>query len=239
MPLRALLDLLFPPLCHACKRFIPGAGPLRLCAGCLSRTAFIESPLCRICGIPFATEHGLDHVCGACRVLPPYDACRSAALLAGPVQELIHRFKYRGQPQLRRPLGLLALRSLQGFLADAAPELILPVPLHRRRLRARGYNQSQLVAEVLGKEVGVRVVVGNLERSRYTEAQTGLSASARKENVTGAFALREAAQLKGKRVLLVDDVLTTGSTVRACAEVLRDADVAALFVATVARGVPP
>lgn len=245
MLLRPLLDLLFPPLCHACKGSIPPKGanessPLPLiCAGCLGKISFIASPLCTVCGAPFATDGGGDHTCGACLSHPPFYTCRSAAVLGGPLQEMIHRFKYGDKPHLAEPLGLLACQSLEEFLRQAAPECVVPVPLHKKRLRQRGYNQSQLIGEVLGKSLKVPQVVGNLRRLRWTEPQTSLDAGDRATNVKGAFALREPAALAGKRVLLVDDVLTTGSTMRACADALREADVEVVAAVTVARGIQP
>ena len=236
MAFRAVLDLLFPPLCHACKAFIPQAGELLICPSCLDKISFLVSPLCTACGTPFATEHGHDHVCGSCLLHPPHHVCRSATMLAGPVQDLIHRFKYGSRVHLSHPLGILIALTLQPFSTEAAPDLIVPVPLHRKRLRQRGYNQSQLIGKVLGKRWKVPLEIGNLRRTRWTDPQTGLDATDRVTNVSGAFAVKDGKRLAGKRVLLVDDVLTTGSTMRACAEALFEADVAAVFAVTVARG---
>ena len=237
MPFRAFLDLLFPPLCHACKAFIPEAGGLLICADCLNKIAFLVSPLCSSCGTPFGTEAGQDHLCGACILHAPFHTCRSATIFSGPVQELIHRFKYGSRVHLCQPLGALTAAALAPFCREAAPELIVPVPLHRKRLRQRGYNQSQLIGQVLEKQWGVPLEIGNLRRVRWTEPQTSLDAKDRVSNVSGAFAVREPQRLKGRRVLLVDDVLTTGSTLRACADALRESEVAAVFAVTVARGI--
>lgn len=236
MPFRALLDLLFPPLCHVCKAFIPNAGELLICPGCLNKITFLSSPLCTVCGAPFATDPGVDHTCGACVMHRPSHVCRSAAVLDGPLQELIHGFKYGSRVHLCEPLGLLTAASLEPFCARAAPELMVPVPLHRKRLRQRGYNQSQLIGEVLARKWGVPLEIGRLRRVRWTEPQTTLDARDRVSNVSGAFEVKEPNRLAGKRVLLVDDVLTTGSTVRACAEALHEAGAAAVFAVTVARG---
>ncbi|QXE90324.1 ComF family protein [Geomonas subterranea] len=242
MLFRPLIDLLFPPLCHACKGAIPVTGaegtppqPF-ICAGCLGKISFLESPLCTLCGAPFATDAGSDHVCGACLSHSPFHTCRSAAVLGGPLQDLIHRFKYGGKMHLGDPLGLLAWQRLERFIAQARPDCVVPVPLHRRRLRQRGYNQSQLIGEVLGKKLGVPQVVGNLSRLRWTEPQTGLDAGDRVTNVKGAFGVREPEALAGKRLLLVDDVFTTGSTLGACVDALREVEVAAVVAVTVARG---
>lgn len=234
---RPLLDLFFPPLCHACKAFIPQAGELFICDDCLDKIPFLVSPLCTVCGAPFATEGGSDHICGACLTHEPSHTCRSATILGGPVQELIHRFKYGGRVHLGHPLGLLTASALSAFCKEAAPEVVIPVPLHRKRLRQRGYNQSQLIGAVLAKQLKLPQEVGNLRRLRWTEPQTTLDAGDRVHNVRGAFGVRDARRLEGKRVLLVDDVLTTGSTMRACVEALGEAEVAAVVAVTVARGV--
>ena len=237
MLFRPLLDLLFPPLCHVCKAFIPNAGELLICAGCLKKIDFLTSPLCYVCGTPFVTEGGKDHVCGACLLHPPVHRSRSATLFTGPVQELIHGLKYGYRVHLCQPLGLLAATGLGSFRADAAPDLIVPVPLHSKRLRQRGFNQSQLLGKVLEKKWGIRQEIGNLRRVRWTEPQTGLHADDRATNVAGAFAVGNPRRLEGKRVLLVDDVLTTGSTLRACAQALHEIGAAAIFAVTVSRGV--
>jgi ComF family protein len=237
MPFRALLDLLFPPLCHVCKAFIPHAGELLICAGCRQKISYLVTPFCTVCGIPFVTQAGQNHLCGACLARPPLPVSRSATLLTGPVQELIHRFKYGGRVHLGQPLGLLTAAGLAEFCGEAAPDLIVAVPLHRKRLRQRGYNQSQLLGNVLANKWGVPQEIGNLRRVRWTDSQTGLDARDRASNVKGAFAVKNPQRLEGKRVLLVDDVLTTGSTLRACAEALHEAGAQAVAAVTVARGI--
>lgn len=238
MLLRPLLDLLFPPLCHCCKTFIPNAGDLLICPACLTKITFLVAPLCPNCGTPFKTEDGRDHLCGACLRHPPSHLSRSATLYAGPVQELIHRFKYGYKVHLSDPLGIMVSQALLPFREEAAPDLVVPVPLHRKRLRQRGFNQSQLIGEVLAKRWKLRVDLGSLYRERWTEPQTSLDAEQRRDNVKGAFAVRRPERLKGKRVLLVDDVCTTGSTLRACAEALEEAGAQAVFAVTVARSLP-
>jgi ComF family protein len=237
MSFRALLDLLFPPLCHCCKVFIPDAGDVLICAECLKNITFLVSPLCTSCGTPFSTEDGRDHVCGPCLKHPPRHMSRSATLYAGPVQELIHRFKYGHKVHLSEPLGLLLAGALAQFRAEAAPGLVVPVPLHRKRLRQRGFNQSQLIAAVLAKKWRLPLEVGNLRRVRWTEPQTSMDAHERRENVIGAFAVKKGRKVEGQRVLLVDDVFTTGSTLRACAEALTEAGAAEVIAVTVARSV--
>ena len=234
--LKALLDILFPPRCHFCKAFIPDAGAIHLCAGCLEACALIRSPLCKICGIPFLAAGDGDHLCGGCITEPPrFTAARAAALFDGPVRELIHRLKYNGRVQLCRPLGLLAGQHLGPFAATASADLVIPVPLHVKRLRQRGFNQAVLLGEIPAREWRLPLSRRNLRRIRWTEPQIKLTAAERVANVRGAFAVSEPALLKGKRIILVDDVYTTGSTVAECARVLFKTDASEVYVVTIAR----
>lgn len=236
--LRALADILFPPLCHACREFIADAGPLHLCADCLGKAKPIEPPFCTVCGEPFGTAGGIIHPCGSCmKGGRPFAAARAASLFEGPVEELIHRFKYGKKVQLRRPLGLLTASRLAGFAADTLPDLLVPVPLHRRRLRERGFNQALLIARVLSREWQVPCARATLVRTRWTVPQVQLSAAERAQNVRGAFAVAEPASVADRRIMLVDDVFTTGSTLDECARVLRRAGAAEVLAVTVARAV--
>jgi ComF family protein len=235
---KALLDILFPPLCHVCRTFVPGQEEIHLCAPCREKVALIRSPLCPVCGAPFATEDGIDHPCGPCLTArPPFARARSAARFEGTVQELIHRFKYGKKIHLARPLGRLTARALVDFAGEAAPDFIVPVPLHRKRLRERGFNQSQLLGRVLAKQWSIPLSVNNLRRVRWTEPQVGLPASERERNVRGAFAVADPARFREKRLLLVDDVYTTGSTVGECARTLKRAGASEIWVITVARAI--
>lgn len=215
---------------------MPEAGELHLCPDCRGAMTPVASPLCPVCGVPFETEGGIDHPCGACLTLPPpFAAARGAVLYAGPVQELIHRFKYGHKVHLRRPLALLAIEHLTPFVRDVAPDLIVPVPLHRARLRERGFNQAILIGEVMARRWGTPLLHDTLRRVRPTAPQVALSAAARRENVRGAFAVAVPERIAGQRVLLVDDVCTTGSTLAECARVLRRAGAASVVAVTVAR----
>ena len=235
---RALLDIVFPPLCHACKAFIPEAGDLHLCTRCRGEVHVVSSPLCTVCGVPFATPGGIDHPCGACLVTHPrFAAARAAVLFDGVARDLIHRFKYDKKVHLARPLALLTKEALTSFVASLSADLLIPVPLHRRRLRERGFNQAVLLCRPLAKAWNIPLVVDNLQRIRWTEPQVTLSASEREANVRGAFALAEPAAVHGRKVILLDDVFTTGSTVAECSRVLRQAGAEGVYVITVARAV--
>ena len=236
--LKAFLDILFPPRCHYCKGFIPDDDGLHLCPRCREGCRLIRSPLCSRCGIPFVTDQGEDHLCGACAVGPPsFTAARAAALFEGPVRELIHRLKYNGRVQHCRPLALLAARGLGPFVADASADLIVPVPLHVKRLRQRGFNQAVLLGGILAREWRLPLMRRNLVRIRWTEPQINLSPPERVANVRGAFSVSDPEQIRDKRIILVDDVFTTGSTAAECAGVLFRAKASAVFVVTIARAV--
>ncbi len=235
---RALLDILYPPLCHVCRTFIPDDGTMHLCDSCSGKIIPVISPKCTVCGIPFNTENGLDHVCGACATVKrPFVSARAAVRFGGPAQELIHRFKYGKKVHLSRPLGLLTVQHLSGFLEETGVEMIVPVPLHPRRLRERGFNQAVLLADFLSRSRRIPISRNNLRRIRWTEPQVNLSPEDRIKNVRGAFAVRRPELLEGKKLLLVDDVYTTGSTVSECAKVLKRTGAGEVHVATVARAV--
>lgn len=236
--MRSLLDLIFPPLCHACGEFIPAAGDIHLCPSCREQAGALLSPLCNRCGVPFLTEKGIDHACGDCiSDPPPFAAARAAVPFEDPVKKLIHNFKYEHRIQLRRPLALLTAELLAPFAVEAAPDLIIPVPLHVKRLRSRGFNQALLLAELLSKKWRIPLSRRGLRRIRWTEPQIALSATEREKNVKGAFQVHKPAEIAGRRVLLVDDVYTTGSTVIECSRTLKKAGADKVFVVTVARAV--
>jgi len=232
---QAALNFLFPPLCHVCRKFIPEAGKLHICDACREALQPVSHPLCTVCGVPFDGA-GADHVCGACLVHPPsFDASRSALLYEGACRSLIHTFKYSYKVHLRRPLGLLAAEQLAEVVTGRSPDLIVPVPLHAKRLRKRGFNQAILLGEVLEREWNIPLHRQAMQRVRWTEPQINLTAEQRQVNVKGAFAVADASAVAGKRVLLVDDVFTTGSTVDECAKVLKKSGATEVVVITVAR----
>ena len=231
----ALLDVILPPLCHICHSFIPDAGRLHICPTCLNSLPLVSSPLCPICGIPFIGVGG-DHRCGACTLQPPhFDAARAHFLYEGSIRELIHTFKYNRNSHLRYPLALLALEGISRFPADYDLNLIVPVPLHRSRLRQRSFNQAVLLGRILSRDLALPMMPDALTRTRATEPQIELSAAERRVNVKGAFSVRGAERVAGKRILLLDDVMTTGSTMDECAKELKKAGASAVIAVSIAR----
>lgn len=235
--LEALKDLLFPPLCLGCTRRLDTSRAPLFCSDCLADLAFLGSPCCTCCGIPFPT--GSDHLCGTCLThRPAFDYARSLLLYQPPVATVIRALKFGGQLTGLASLGVLATRS-QLMEQFTQPDCILPVPLHVTRLRHRGFNQAQSIAASCFPQWRSRIRTDLLLRQRPTVPQSHLSGEERRSNLKKAFILAEGAQLTDERVLLVDDVFTTGSTVSECSHVLRVAGAARVEVFTLARSLSP
>jgi ComF family protein len=228
----AALDLVFPPLCPVCERLLGAGRRDPLCGVCWANLERIAPPWCRCCGVPL----GIDGLCGACRSRRPRFAYARAALRYGDLaREAIHAFKFGGRRTLADPLGDLLAGLGLSALPGAAPDVLVPVPLHPRRARERGYNQALLLARRLERAWGVPVVADALRRAVATQPQADLDAAARKRNVRNAFAVNYPELVAGRHVVLVDDVLTTGATAGECAMSLRRAGAATVGVLTVAR----
>lgn len=230
-----LLDLLLPPRCHICRKTVIASGPLHICSDCHAALPFIASPACSICGIPL-NGAGDDHPCGHCiSSPPPYQAARAALRYEGACRNLIHAFKYQHRSHLRRPLALLTAHQLGSFASGQQPDLLVPVPLHRSRLRSRGFNQSVLLGEVLSQQWQIPLLRQGLQRIRPTIPQMELNREQRLSNLQGAFAVKECTSVAHRRIMLVDDVFTTGSTLRECARVLLQAGCLEVSAVTVAH----
>ena len=240
--LRRLLSPLaasvFPDLCPLCREPLPHAGS-RFCATCEANLVPISHPFCPRCGEPFAAKIGLDHPCGRCRKRqPPFARARGFGLYQGPLAEAIRRLKYRAEFSLTRCLSGILEEAFGREFGKETYDLVIPVPLHHRRLRTRGFNQAILLGRGLAQAHGLRLDCRNLQRVRDTAPQFGLSVRQREENVKGAFALRRPELVAGRRVLLLDDVYTTGATAKECARMLKRAKAASIDVLTLARAGP-
>ena len=220
--LRAL-DAVLPPQCLSCSTAVDRQGAL--CPACWSHLIFLGPPLCRCCGLPFDFDPGLDMLCAGCiREPPSFDRARAALAYDDASRPLVLGLKHGDQTHAAPAYARWLLRAAGPLLAEA--DLIAPVPLHRWRLWRRRYNQAALLA---------------LVRRKRTPSQGGLNRTERRRNVRGAFVVRpgRTAHVQGARVLLVDDVLTTGATVSECAKALRRAGAAAVDIAVLARVVRP
>lgn len=231
---RGLLDLLLPPLCLTCDR--PVAAPGQFCATCFQDANFITAPFCARCGAPFvyAALAGGDGLCAHCRHHPPvFSRARAAFRYDAMARRLILPFKHGDRTELAAPLAHFMARAGAALLAEA--DLLVPVPLHRTRLLARRYNQAALLARALARHAGRKVLPDALRRVRATPMLGDLSAAERAETMADVIAVRPGrpAAIAGRRVLLIDDVLTTGATTNACARALfaagaRDVDLLVL-----------
>ncbi|MGH6828097.1 MAG: double zinc ribbon domain-containing protein [Rhizomicrobium sp.] len=228
-----LADILFPPLCIACRAPLGGASGF--CAGCWSQIAFLDGPMCDGCGLPFVVDAGEGTRCGACLARPPaYDRARAIfaydSFSRGPILALKHADRLELVP------GFAQWLERAGRLLISESEIIIPVPLHRLRLWRRRYNQAAELARALGRRTGKPVLLNTLVRKRKTESQGAMvSASGRRRNVRGAFAVPRPAMVKGRSILLIDDVLTTGATAESCARALKGAGAATVHVLALAR----
>ena len=233
-----LEGLLLPQACIGCGNYLaPEARESGCCAVCRSRLRRILPPACGRCGQPNDRWDAPGPSCGFCRAWPPDLAWAASAVWMdeGPARELVHGLKYGGWRVAACPMAEVLARELGARLASV--ELLVPVPLGRRRLRARGYNQAAVLAAALSARTGVPTREGLLARTRDTRTQTALGPAERWANVAGAF--RATAPLAGTRVALVDDVLTTGATLAACAAALAASGAVAVGALTFARAAIP
>jgi len=227
--LDGMLSLLFPPRCEVCGLL---QEPV-VCARCLAQFQRIGAPYCRQCGLPFDPLAKTATHCPDCREDPPaFDAARAAGLYGGTLRRAVHLFKYDG---VRAMAGVLGQFTLETVELPFPLDCLCPVPLHPKREAMRGFNQSRLLAEELGAGWGVPVETALLSRTRNTPPQMSLPADERRRNIRGAFTAAEGAA--GRAVGLVDDVYTTGSTLRECSRELKRAGAARVLVITVARAV--
>lgn len=223
----AALDFALPPQCLACSK--PVAEDGGLCVGCWSRLRPIERPFCERTGVPFPADFGPGLLSPAAIASPPaYDRARAVARFDGVARDLVHRLKYADGVHLARPLGRMMARAGHELLGPGV--LVAPVPLHRGRLWRRRFNQAALLAREAARISGSTLAADALVRIKPTLPQVGLSAAQRAQNLSGAFRVGDPAALKGRRVVILDDVLTTGATVDRLSRLARRAGAASVDV---------
>jgi ComF family protein len=237
-------DWLYPPRCRACGARVRGHDAEFFCAACWRRVRRVSTPLCDVCGRPFPSAGGDDHSCAACLERhPAFARARAWACYPSdreaehPLRSVVQKFKYGRKVSLGKPLGRLLASGCREFVAECKPDVILPVPLHPKRLRWRGFNQSVLLAREVSRATNVPLDPFTLYRSKETLPQTQLTGEERRRNVRAAFSLKTRESVADRRVLLLDDVYTSGATVNECSRVLEQSGAKVVYVLTLARAV--
>jgi ComF family protein len=230
-----LRDILFPQCCLACNIRLSGHGVVSFCQTCLEEVRLISEPFCSSCGKPFLKSAGGNHLCSNClKGEYHFSRARAAVYYQGPIVEAVKEFKYNG-----RMHGLETFASIVSlhhkYYPFSEPEIIIPVPLHPARLKKRGFNQALVLCRRFFPHLKKKIEPFVLERQKKTESQTGKSSVERHRNVRGAFGVKKTDKLRGKNVLLVDDVFTTGATVNECAKILLKNRASEVEVFTFAR----
>ncbi|MBQ7188921.1 MAG: ComF family protein [Kiritimatiellae bacterium] len=235
--IQKLVDAVYPRICPICGK--PADRPDRhICWDCFSSVDLYRDSLCDICG-HFAESH-VQHrfVCSTCQhVKPAFDRARAAGRYEQGLRTLIHSFKYRHALYLKRDLVDLLDGCLSAHFDPEQVDFVIPVPLHSLRFRERSYNQSAVLAQELSLRIDRRYDPDVLERIRQTETQTHFHAAERRKNMMGAFAVARPAWVRHRTVLVVDDVMTTGATLHACAQALKQAGADTVWGVALARGV--
>ncbi len=229
---RKVVDLALPPRCPGCGAIT--AEPHSFCMTCWGALRFLGRPCCEMCALPFAHEEGEGALCGGCMKRPPrFDRMRAAVAYGEIARKVVLRLKYGGRPGVAETVARFMARHVD---AAAAPVLV-PVPLHRWRIWRRGYNQSALIARALARRHGLEVQLDLIERVKPTPPLKAMSPRQREETVRGAFRIADGRReaLRGRHVLLIDDVYTSGATVSACARLLKRAGAARVDVLCWAR----
>lgn len=272
---RILNEAVFPPKCLVCRSFFQPPGrdasivpspagnhapgwllPLQsqldgllslyLCSACIRGLVMVESPICVCCGLPFKSRQGVDHQCSGCIASPKkFRIARAPLVYEQILTKVIHCFKYKGKIQLAAPLAELLRTAYRRFWDQDSIDIIIPVPLHLKRLRKRGFNQAYLLVRNWNTAAGqnwsglsdLQIERDVLVRTVFTAPQSALGRAERAVNVKNAFTLKDSAKIKDKRILLIDDVYTTGATVDECARILLKFGAEHVDVLTLARAV--
>ncbi|MEX0828947.1 MAG: ComF family protein [Nitrospirales bacterium] len=235
--LRTFLHVIFPSQCASCKTPLWDDPVPFVCRACWETVVPISGPCCPHCGGPFASpvalQHSPTHECGACRTKPPaFTKTWSLFPYQSPLKEAVILFKYHGKRSLTKSFLQAMIPALPIF---PTIDILMPVPLHPQRLQEREYNQSLLLAHGLSQHLQIPLHLSCLLRVRATVPQTSLSKKERLTNLHRAFAIDDIARVKGQRILLIDDVFTTGTTLHECAKTLRKAGSGAVYGLTLAR----
>jgi ComF family protein len=243
-PFKQLAQIIYPPRCVICGDFQRRApfeavdSPNSICLNCTSAFETIEAPFCTICGLPFDGNDIENHPCHDCsNTRPHFEAARAPFAYEGPALEAILKLKYGKKTFVAEAVGPLLAEFVKTRFMPPGHVVVMPVPLHPKRLRERGFNQSLLLAREIAKAITGDLDYLSLKRVKHTISQTTLSRKERRKNVRNAFLLKNPGGVARKSILLVDDVMTTGNTLNECAGVLLQGGAKAVFCVTLARAV--
>lgn len=230
-----ILNLLFPLRCGFCSEIIPCIQATRypLCEKCLSKIKFIGQNACAYCGKEL--NDGEKNICKYCKGARYYEKVISVCEYSGLAREKILEFKFMGKKELYKVFSILIIEKLK-MTNFRNFDIIISVPIHSSKLAERGYNQSELIAREIAKYFGLPVSSSNLIKDKQTESQSLLDKTKRIMNVLDSFRVQDKREIKGKKVLLVDDIITTGATVNECSKVLKQAGGLEVYVVTIATG---
>jgi ComF family protein len=229
----ALLNILYPRRCPSCRAITKDDS---FCPACWVRLLFIENPCCFVCGEPLDTRYGGDLLCAAClKGRYNFDRLLSVFIYNKTIARAIYRFKFKRQAFLSKFFLKFLLKKLEPIKSKV--DLIIPIPIHRKRLKWRGYNQTLLLARDISRETSIGCIPDLLLKNRHTVAQTTLRFRKRKSNLRSAFEINPnyLEPIRGKNIMIVDDIFTTGSTVNECAKILKKNGVGRVFILTIAR----
>ncbi|HPC02241.1 MAG TPA: ComF family protein [Syntrophales bacterium] len=238
--LASLARLVFPEVCPLCQSLREESPEEVFCTSCADSLPLVRPPLCIRCGLPFPAGEGENHLCGECLVSPPpFSWARALGRYETGLLDGIHRFKYRRAIRIGEGLGrLMAEIPMEGGPVLSSFDRVLPVPLHPARLRERGFNQSAVLAGAVSRRISLPLDLFSLRRIRDTKPQISLNGAERERNVRGAFSVARPPAVEGEKILLVDDVYTTGNTLREAARALLRGGASEVAVLTAARAVP-
>lgn len=229
-----LLDIIYPPRCIMCMGNVHENG--NICATCWGDVNFISDPQCELCGFPFDFDTQIELICAGCmKEKPRFAKARAVFLYDDASRKMITSFKYNDRTENRTAYARWMARVGADMLKDA--DILVPVPIHFGKLFLRKYNQAGILAQELVKISGGRCILNALIRKRYTKTQAGFNRNLRFKNIKGAFAVNQKhlSKLQNKKILLIDDVITTGATAEECTKILLKAGVAKVEVLTLAK----
>ena len=233
--IESAITFLYPAQCKVCEELLGLESAPYICNSCWTDIEFIEPPWCEICGIPNA-----ENLCEVCATNPPrYGKLRTIAIYEKSIQHAIHLFKFEKRISLCKPLSQLIVDCIPEDINIIDYDYIIPVPIHKRRLRERGFNQSTMLLKGISKVVNLSVLDDVLIKQKNTSPQSSLDREARQTNIKGAFKLQDADKIRDKHILVFDDVFTTGATIREVVNVLWNADPREIDVLTLARTLNP